>query len=104
MLAGWQADMDGARDVFADADLVFFDPDNGIEIASVKKGRKDSSKFVYLDEIGASYAAGKSALSTSISHALSGTHSSPIARRVCARLQPMPTCGHSGRSTSRSYC
>jgi hypothetical protein len=30
--------------------LVFLDPDNGLEIASKRRGQKDSSKFVYWDE------------------------------------------------------
>ena len=29
------------------ADLVFFDPDNGIEVKSIPRGRKSSSKYVY---------------------------------------------------------
>ena len=32
-------------------DLVFFDPDNGIAIPSVIKGRKNSSKYIYWDEM-----------------------------------------------------
>lgn len=47
---------------FAGADLVFFDPDNGLEIPSKAKGRKDSSKFLYFDEVAATYAAGQSIL------------------------------------------
>lgn len=47
---------------FVDCDLVFFDPDNGLEIPSLPKGRKHSSKFVYLDELAAFYAAGHSLL------------------------------------------
>lgn len=47
---------------FVDCDLVFFDPDNGLEIPSLPKGRKKSSKFVYLDELAAFYAAGHSLL------------------------------------------
>jgi len=31
--------------------LVFFDPDNGIEVKSVKCGNKNSSKYLYWDEI-----------------------------------------------------
>lgn len=42
------------------ADLVFFDPDNGIEIKSIPRGRKSSSKYVYWDEVKASYLAGHS--------------------------------------------
>jgi len=45
----------------APADLVFFDPDNGLEV-SLKMDRKGSSKYVYLEEIEAVYSAGKSAL------------------------------------------
>lgn len=46
---------------FHDADLVFFDPDNGLEV-SLPKGRKNSSKYLYLDEAAAFYEAGKSLL------------------------------------------
>ena len=31
--------------------MVFFDPDNGIEVKSVKYGNKNSSKYLYWDEI-----------------------------------------------------
>jgi hypothetical protein len=33
------------------AGLVFFDPDNGIEVKSVKYGNKNSSKYLYWNEI-----------------------------------------------------
>jgi len=46
---------------FRDVDLIFFDPDNGLEVA-LPKGRKNSSKYLYLDEVGAFYASGKSQL------------------------------------------
>ncbi len=45
-----------------DSELMFFDPDNGLEVSSKPKGRKDSSKFLYLDEAGQFYGAGKSLL------------------------------------------
>ena len=45
-----------------DCDLVFFDPDNGIEIKSTRKGRKDSCKYLYWDELQHTYASGKSVL------------------------------------------
>jgi len=32
-------------------DIVFFDPDNGMEIKTRKKGNKESSKFLYWDEV-----------------------------------------------------
>jgi hypothetical protein len=31
--------------------LIFFDPDNGMEVKSIEKGNKDSSKYLYWDEI-----------------------------------------------------
>jgi hypothetical protein len=34
-----------------EADWVFFDPDNGIEVKSVKQGNKNSSKYLYWNEI-----------------------------------------------------
>ncbi len=43
-------------------DLVFLDPDNGIEISSVKKGGKNSSKYIFLDEIGRFWNSGYSLL------------------------------------------
>ena len=44
------------------ADLVFFDPDNGLEVKSVPRGKKKSSKYIYLSEIEASYKLGHSLL------------------------------------------
>jgi hypothetical protein len=46
----------------ADADLVFLDPDNGIEVASRPVGRRGSSKYVSWMELDALWAAGKSLL------------------------------------------
>ena len=43
-------------------DLVFFDPDNGIEVKSKPYGRKDSSKYLYWDEIVDFWKAGHSLL------------------------------------------
>lgn len=47
---------------FRNLDLVFFDPDNGLEVASVPCGRKKSSKYLYWDEAAATFAAGHSLL------------------------------------------
>ncbi len=44
------------------ADLVFYDPDNGLEVPSIRKGAADSKKFIYYDEIAATYEAGHSVL------------------------------------------
>ncbi len=43
-------------------DLIFFDPDNGIEVPSKRYGRKDSSKYVYWREIEDAFDAGYSLL------------------------------------------
>ncbi|WP_420101225.1 hypothetical protein [Bosea sp. (in: a-proteobacteria)] len=51
-----------ASTALADTDLIFFDPDNGIEVGSVAKGRRNSSKYVYRDELAATYRAGHSLL------------------------------------------
>ncbi|MGH2749288.1 MAG: hypothetical protein ACRDK3_00165 [Actinomycetota bacterium] len=39
-------------------DLIFFDPDNGLEVASVPKGKRNSAKFLYLDELNQTYERG----------------------------------------------
>lgn len=51
-----------ASAALADTDLIFFDPDNGIEVGSVAKGQRNSSKYVYRDELAATYRAGHSLL------------------------------------------
>lgn len=38
-------------DISAASDLIFFDADNGLEVKSVKKGKKNSSKYLYWDEV-----------------------------------------------------
>lgn len=43
-------------------DLVFFDPDNGLEVPSKAIGRKGSSKYMYWDELTRTFAAGHSIL------------------------------------------
>lgn len=59
---GREAYFDEFWRIAGEAELVFFDPDNGIEVSSVGKGRKNSSKFVYFDELDAAYERGKSLL------------------------------------------
>lgn len=44
----------------AASELVFFDPDNGMEVKSKPKGRKGSSKYLYWDEVEQMSALGKS--------------------------------------------
>ena len=43
-------------------ELVFFDPDNGLEIKSVKNGRKGASRYLFFNEISRSFQAGHSLL------------------------------------------
>ncbi|GHT51322.1 hypothetical protein AGMMS49982_08440 [Bacteroidia bacterium] len=45
-----------------EAGLVFFDPNNGIEVKSVKYGNKNSSKYLYWSEIQKTVEAGKDVL------------------------------------------
>jgi hypothetical protein len=47
---------------FAGCDLVFFDPDNGLEITSRPRGRKGSCKHLYWDEVCSTFQAGSSVL------------------------------------------
>ena len=42
--------------------MVFFDPDNGLEIKSVKYGRKGASRYLFLREVSQSFSAGHSPL------------------------------------------
>ncbi len=50
------------QQIFRECDLVFFDPDNGVEIGTTGKGRRNSSKFVFWDELQATFSAGASVL------------------------------------------
>lgn len=47
---------------FASCDLVFFDPDNGLEIKSVSRRHRDSCKFLYWQELASTFASGASVL------------------------------------------
>jgi hypothetical protein len=42
--------------------LVFFDPDNGLDIATVRPGRRNSSKYLFREELAACLYAGHSAI------------------------------------------
>jgi hypothetical protein len=39
------------RAVLEPDELIFFDPDNGLEVPSVRKGTRNSSKYIYWDEL-----------------------------------------------------
>jgi hypothetical protein len=51
-----------ARQLLRNSDVVFVDPDNGIEIPSTKLGASGSSKYVYWTELQAIYSNGQSIL------------------------------------------
>ena len=53
---------EAARQVLRNSDLVFVDPDNGIEVPSTKLGALGSSKYVYWRELQAMYTDGQSIL------------------------------------------
>jgi hypothetical protein len=44
------------------SDLLFFDPDNGIEVQSKPMGRKDSSKYIYWEELAKAWKLNRSLL------------------------------------------
>ncbi len=55
-------DIDQRRDYFKKflsraegRDFIFFDPDNGLEIKSVPSGKRGASKFLYLEEVSATF-------------------------------------------------
>lgn len=50
------------HELLRDVDLIFFDPDNGFEVASILTGRRNSSKYLYWREFIQTYAAGHSVL------------------------------------------
>lgn len=50
----------GARAATSGCEIVFFDPDNGFEVASVRRGSRTSSKFLYWSETKETFLTGKS--------------------------------------------
>jgi len=54
--------MSASSELLNACELVFFDPDNGMEIATCKAGRKGSSKYLLWSEVADQYVAGKSVL------------------------------------------
>jgi hypothetical protein len=53
---------DELRKNVVEAELVFFDPDNGMEVLSCPAGRRNSSKYLMWDELAAMFRSGKSVL------------------------------------------
>lgn len=60
--AGRERYFDAMFEQFADRDLIFFDPDNGLEVPSVPMGGRKSSKYVYWPEVTRAWELGKSVL------------------------------------------
>ena len=54
--------LDGFLKFSRGKELVFFDPDNGLEIKSVKYGRKGASRYLFLREVSQSFCASHSLL------------------------------------------
>ncbi len=84
-------DLEARRDYFREflklakgSQLVFFDPDNGLEVKSVPSGRKNSSKYLYWEEVEAAYAAGHSLL---IYQHLPRKPRKPFIRQLAARFR-----------------
>lgn len=72
----------------AGSELVFFDPDNGIEVGSVPFGRKGSNKYIYWDELLKTFASGKSILIYQHFHRVNRERfSQEIANRCCEFFQ-----------------
>lgn len=46
--------------ISGESDLIFFDPDNGLETKSVRKGKRKSSKYIFWDEVNSFYKKGHS--------------------------------------------
>jgi hypothetical protein len=61
-LARRDAYFDAAWEALRSCDLVFFDPDNGIEIESIPRGRAGSAQYVYWRELQEAYRRGQSLL------------------------------------------
>ena len=77
------------KEKLSNCDIIFFDPDNGIETKSKNKGQRDSAKFIYWDEISDTFQSGHSTLI--YQHFPREEHTSFIQRIVkdiCARLSP----------------
>ena len=61
-LEGRKRTVRAAQQAINNTELVFFDPDNGLEVTSCAKGKKNSNKFVFWDELFSTYQNGHSIL------------------------------------------
>jgi hypothetical protein len=72
--AGW---LDRALSVTSECNLVFFDPDNGLEVSSVPKHHRNAGKYIYWDDLAPFWRRGQALL---VYHHLNRTK--PAARQV----------------------
>ncbi len=97
---------DESRRATAKCDLVFLDPDNGLETKSTPITRVKAPKYTYLEEVQQLYDRGQSVV---IYHHLArnGSHSQQIAEwceRLIGRIQPGDIFAlRFGRGTARAY-
>jgi hypothetical protein len=106
-LAARNAWLHGALSITESADLIFMDPDNGIECASVKLTDAKGPKYAYWTDIDAFVARGQSVL---IYHHLnrSKPHDEQISDKIASICQRYPdevgACALTfGRGTARAY-
>lgn len=60
--SGRKAAFKSGLTTLSECDLIFFDPDNGLQIKSKQIGHKNSNKFLYLDEVEETFSCGHSVL------------------------------------------
>jgi len=89
----WQATMQSKA---KEADLVFFDPDNGIEVKSKPAGRKDSSKYLLWKELTEVWRNGSSILVYQ--------HLSRVKREVLASRLVDELSRRTGASNVKVFC
>jgi hypothetical protein len=78
---------EGAWDALSSCPIVFFDPDNGIEVPSKRLGSKDSSKYLYWREIEKTYVAGHSmVIYQHFAHVDRQVYTTGLASELSARL------------------
>ena len=99
--------LQGALEAVAGCELVFIDPDNGLEVPSVSRDHRRGPKYVFLDELSPYLRRGQSLiLYQHIDR--SGRAGSQIRKRLCQLRQMQDGCGNAfailyHRGTSKVY-
>jgi hypothetical protein len=73
-----------ALDAVTECDAAFFDADNGLEVSSVRRGARGSSRYLYWQEVAAAWARGVSLV---IFQHFNRERRSAFIERLCARLR-----------------